>query len=85
MAYQKKGEDIALQECLVKTYESLSAYKLTALAAQGLTHVAVLRKPRVAIVSIGSHLTPFGRTFKSKCPLQFQCYQPRCSSYGFRG
>ena len=61
---KKKGEDIALQECLVKTYESLSAYKLTALAAQGLTHVAVLRKPRVAIVSIGSHLTPLGEPLK---------------------
>ena len=57
---KKRGEDIALSECLVKAHEPLSAYKLTALAAQGITHVWVLRKPKVAIVSIGSHLTPLG-------------------------
>lgn len=61
---KKKGEDIALQECLVKVHEPLSAYKLTALAAQGITHVEVLHKPRVAIVSIGSHLTPLGTPLK---------------------
>lgn len=61
---KKRGEDIALQECLVKAYEPLSAYKLTALAAQGITHVTTVCKPKVAIVSIGSHLTPLGEPLK---------------------
>ena len=62
---KKKGEDIALQECLVKAHEPLSAYKLTALAAQGITHVEVLDKPKVAIVSIGSHLVSLGEVLPS--------------------
>lgn len=61
---KKRGEDISLAECLVKAYEPLSAYKLTALAAQGITHVEVLHKPKIAIVSIGNHLTPLGEPLK---------------------
>lgn len=57
---KKKGEDISDEECLVHAFEPLSAYKLTALAAQGIIKVDVLKKPRVAIVSIGSGLTSLG-------------------------
>jgi molybdopterin molybdotransferase len=57
---KKKGEDISQEECLVHAFESLSAYKLTALAAQGINKVRVLKKPRVAILSIGSTLSALG-------------------------
>lgn len=62
---KKRGEDIALSECLIKMYEPLSTYKLTALAAQGITHVEVLDKPKIAILSIGSHLVSLGETLPS--------------------
>jgi len=57
---KKKGEDIANEECLVHAFEPLSAYKLTALAAQGIVKIDVLKKPRIAILSIGSGLTSLG-------------------------
>jgi len=57
---KQRGEDISDEECLVHAFEPLSAYKLTALAAQGIMKIDVLKKPRVAIVSIGSGLTSLG-------------------------
>lgn len=60
MHIKQQGEDIALNECLVHPHEHLSAYKITALAALGLTHIDVLHQPRVAILSIGNALTSLG-------------------------
>lgn len=57
---KKQGEDIAFNERLVNSYERLSAYKMTALAAQGIMEISVLCKPKVAILSIGNALTPLG-------------------------
>lgn len=57
---KKQGEDIAHNESLVHPYERLNAYKMTALAAQGILNVSVLRKPKVAILSIGNALTSLG-------------------------
>lgn len=57
---KKQGEDIARDESLVHPYERLSAYKMTALAAQGIMNVSVLRKPKVAILSIGNALISLG-------------------------
>lgn len=55
-----QGEDIAKEECIIHAYERLHPYKITALAAQGITHVDVLCKPKVAIVSIGNFLIALG-------------------------
>ncbi len=57
---KKQGEDIAHDEHLVTPYERLNAYKMTALAAQGIMEVSVLCKPKVAILSIGNALTSLG-------------------------
>ena len=57
---KKQGEDIACHERLVNPYERLSAYKITALAAQGIMEVSVLCKPKVAILSIGNSLKAIG-------------------------
>lgn len=57
---KKQGEDIACHERLVTPYERLNAYKMTALAAQGIIEIAVLCKPKVAILSVGNALTALG-------------------------
>ena len=57
---KKQGEDIAHDEHLITPYERLNAYKMTALAAQGIMEVSVLCKPKVAILSIGNALTSLG-------------------------
>ncbi len=59
---KKRGEDILEEECLVHAFEPLSAYKLTALSAQGIVKIDVLKKLRIAILSIGSSLTPLGES-----------------------
>ena len=60
MHIKKQGEDIALNECLVHPFERLSAYKITALCALGVTHVDVLNPPKIAILSIGNALMSLG-------------------------
>ena len=58
---KKQGEDIALNECLIHAFETLSAYKMTSLGAQGIGHIDVLEKPKIAILSIGNTLTSLGK------------------------
>lgn len=61
---KQQGEDIAHEECILHAYERLSPYKITALASQGITHVDVLTKPKVAIVSVGNSLIALGDRLK---------------------
>ncbi len=56
-----QGEDIALDECLIHPFETLHPYKMTALSAQGISRIGVLKKPRIAILSIGNALTSLGK------------------------
>ncbi len=57
---KKQGEDIAFNECLIHAFEPLNAYKMTALSAQGIGHLSVLQKPKIAILSIGNGLISLG-------------------------
>ncbi len=61
---KQQGEDIAHEECIIHAYERLHPYKITALAAQGITHIDVLKKPKMAIVSIGNTLVALGETLQ---------------------
>ena len=53
---KKEGEDIAQGEWLLKQYEHISAQKITALSAQGISRVKVIQKPTISILSIGNQL-----------------------------
>jgi molybdopterin molybdotransferase len=53
---RKKGEDIAQGEPIITTGETLTAYALTQLASQGITHVKVYQKPRVTVFATGHEL-----------------------------
>ncbi len=50
------GEDIETGDLLLKKGEKLSAHHITLLASQGISHVGVYQKPRVALFASGSEL-----------------------------
>jgi len=50
------GEDIEVGDALLGAGEMLYAHHITLLASQGITHVCVYQKPRVAIFASGSEL-----------------------------
>lgn len=52
------GEDVRRDETLLLAGRSLTPYDLGALAALGLTSVAVVRRPRVAVISTGDEVVP---------------------------
>ncbi len=51
-----KGEDIKAGELLIEKGEQLIAYQSALLASQGMTHVAVYRRPKVAVFASGEEL-----------------------------
>lgn len=53
---KSKGEDIAPRERLLQKGEYLDARKITAIASQGISHIATLQKPKVGILSISKYL-----------------------------
>lgn len=50
------GEDIETEDTLLMPGETLHAHHITLLASQGITHVCVYHKPRVAVFASGSEL-----------------------------
>jgi len=50
------GEDIKKGELLLKSGDRLTAHKITLLASQGVSHIKVYKKPRVAIFASGAEL-----------------------------
>ena len=50
------GEDIKKDELLLKTGVQLNAHQITLLASQGISHVKVHKKPRVALFASGNEL-----------------------------
>lgn len=52
------GEDIATGETYLKKGETINAYTIASLASQGVTHVAVTRKIKVAVFGTGDELRP---------------------------
>lgn len=59
---RRAGEDVALGTTLINAGALLGPGELGLLAAQGIEHVPVTRKPRVAILSTGDELVPLGTT-----------------------
>ncbi|BDY12778.1 molybdopterin molybdotransferase MoeA [Hydrogenimonas cancrithermarum] len=53
---RKKGEDITKGERILSAGETITAYALTQLASQGITHVRVFQKPRVTVFATGHEL-----------------------------
>ena len=50
------GEDIKSGELLIEDGEKLTAYKITILASQGISHIKVYKKTKVALFSSGNEL-----------------------------
>jgi len=57
----KRGEDIRKGEVAVKSGTRLQPHHVGFLAALGITHVDLVQKPRVAILSTGSELVELGK------------------------
>ena len=50
------GEDIKKGEALLSKGDKLGAYQITLLASQGISHIKVYKKPRVAVFASGNEL-----------------------------
>ena len=62
-----KGEEIAEGEVAVHASETINAAGVGFLASCGITEVPVHRRPRVAVIPIGSELLPADRPLHSGC------------------
>lgn len=51
-----RGEDIETEDTLLLSGETLHAHHITLLASQGISHVCVYQRPRVAVFASGSEL-----------------------------
>jgi putative molybdopterin biosynthesis protein len=58
------GSDIARGETLLRRGARIGSREIGMLAASGLAHVDVVRKPRVAVISTGDELVPPGEPLK---------------------
>ncbi len=56
----KRGEDVRKGQIAVKSGTRLKPHHIGLLAALGMTHVAVVRKPTIAILSTGDELVDLG-------------------------
>lgn len=63
---RRHGEDVRAGELLVAAGRELSSADAGALWSQGLTHVEVFRRPRVAIVTSGDELSDVGTLHPDK-------------------
>jgi molybdenum cofactor synthesis domain-containing protein len=59
-----EGEDIKVEDVVVKGGEALTPAKIGALAALNIEVAEVLEKPRIAIFSTGSEVKPLGKELK---------------------
>ena len=50
------GEDIKIGDKLLEKGDKLTAYKITILASQGISHIKVYKKPKVALFASGNEL-----------------------------
>ncbi|WP_373035214.1 gephyrin-like molybdotransferase Glp [Sulfurimonas sp.] len=50
------GEDIKKGEVLLKSGQKLQAHQITLLASQGISHIKVYKKPKIALFASGSEL-----------------------------
>jgi molybdopterin molybdotransferase len=56
----KKGEDVKKGDVAIKSGTRLKPHHVGLLAALGITHVSVVKKPKVAILSTGNELVELG-------------------------
>jgi len=57
----KKGEDVKKEDIAIKSGTRLKPHHVGLLAALGKTHVSVVKKPKVALLSTGNELAELGR------------------------
>jgi len=60
----KRGEDVQKGEIAIKAETRLKPHHVGLLAALGVTHVNVVKKPKVALLSTGNELVELGRKAK---------------------
>ncbi len=58
---RRRGEDVRRGDVVLPAGARLSPARLAVVASAGVAEVAVVRRPRVAVVVTGSELTPLGR------------------------
>ncbi len=56
---RKAGEDIQKGALCISKGEHITAYTIALLASQGVTHIHVVRRPRVAVFGTGDELRPY--------------------------
>lgn len=83
--YCYKGEDVEINSLVIPSGEKLSFLHQAVLASLGFTHVSVLRKPRIAVITTGSEVVapggplPPGKIYNSN----FTLLTCRLASLGF--
>jgi len=70
------GEDIKDGDLLLKSGERLNAHQITLLASQGISHVKVYKKPRIALFASGNELKMHFENVKS-----FQLYNTNTPTF----
>ncbi|WP_300369278.1 gephyrin-like molybdotransferase Glp [Hydrogenimonas sp.] len=53
---RKRGEDTAKGDRIVETGEIVTAYTISLLASQGITHIRIFKRPRVTVFATGHEL-----------------------------
>ncbi|MEA1915953.1 MAG: molybdopterin molybdotransferase MoeA [Campylobacterota bacterium] len=81
------GEDVQSNETILNFSESLNAYKIALLASQGITHIQVYKKPRVALIATGSEIKMHFETIDeyelyntNAIALQARCSELNCET-----
>ena len=62
---RRMGEDINTGDKLLTSGDKLSAHQITLLASQGMSHIKVYKKPRIALFASGSELKMHFETVES--------------------
>ena len=62
---RKRGEDVAKGDQIVEAGETVTAYTVSLLASQGITHIRVYEKPRVTVFATGHELRMHYDTIES--------------------
>ncbi|MBL4729867.1 MAG: molybdopterin molybdotransferase MoeA [Sulfurimonas sp.] len=62
---RRMGEDINIGDTLLLCGDKLGAHQITLLASQGISHIKVYKKPRIALFASGSELKMHSQTLES--------------------